>query len=326
MGRVCCRRRRSGRAFGWRRCAGSTSRSSARRRTIRLRQSQHTPVCPTLLRTYRVRQKRANSAEVYWVPRSLLNRTRFNTDRGSTYTATDFTTLCRDRLGVRQSMDRVNASITRPRRRSSPPSNMRCSRAITSLPATRAAGSYWPGATTSTTSAGGTARLACCHRTTLRPPLSNRKRHNRTLHDSGGIPLITVICLALSSSVSANEPCAWPSPPLSSWLGSTQDGQPNPRQAHLHRPIPAPADPRHHKHPTDDPGTATATGQHPGPARRRPHPTTMSTQPHAGEPHTHTRAEYPASPVLECDRRPAARGDPLIRPVRCVMPAGRTGA
>jgi putative transposase len=33
----------------------------------------------------------------------------FHTDRGSTYTASDFTKLCKDKLGIRQSMGRVGS-------------------------------------------------------------------------------------------------------------------------------------------------------------------------------------------------------------------------
>ena len=33
----------------------------------------------------------------------------FHTDRGSTYTAASFTLLCKDKLGIRQSMDRVGS-------------------------------------------------------------------------------------------------------------------------------------------------------------------------------------------------------------------------
>jgi len=33
----------------------------------------------------------------------------FHTDRGSTYTASSFTVLCKDRLGIRQSMGRVGS-------------------------------------------------------------------------------------------------------------------------------------------------------------------------------------------------------------------------
>ena len=40
---------------------------------------------------------------------SLLSRIRFSSDRGSTYTATRFTQLCKDKLGIRQSMGRVGS-------------------------------------------------------------------------------------------------------------------------------------------------------------------------------------------------------------------------
>jgi hypothetical protein len=115
----------------------------------------------------------------------------FHTDRGSTYTSGDFTKLCKQKLGVRQSMGRHGsgrASTTPPRSRSSPPSNTKSCPGTTSRPAKKHVGSCSPGATSSTTSPGDTARLRCCHRTTLRPPLSNRKRHNRSLHDFRGNP------------------------------------------------------------------------------------------------------------------------------------------
>ena len=41
--------------------------------------------------------------------RASIDGVIFHTDRGSTYTAGDFTTLCRDRLGIRQSMGRVGS-------------------------------------------------------------------------------------------------------------------------------------------------------------------------------------------------------------------------
>jgi len=47
--------------------------------------------------------------EVYCDPASALNRVRFNSDRGSTYTASSFTVLCKDKLGIRQSMGRVGS-------------------------------------------------------------------------------------------------------------------------------------------------------------------------------------------------------------------------
>ncbi len=39
----------------------------------------------------------------------MLNRIRLNSDRGSTYTASSFTLLCKDKLGIRQSMGRVGS-------------------------------------------------------------------------------------------------------------------------------------------------------------------------------------------------------------------------
>jgi putative transposase len=41
--------------------------------------------------------------------RAAIDGVIFHSDRGSTYTATSFTTLCRDRLGVVQSMGRVGS-------------------------------------------------------------------------------------------------------------------------------------------------------------------------------------------------------------------------
>ena len=41
--------------------------------------------------------------------RDKINRVIFHTDRGSTYTATSFTLLCKDKLGIRQSMGRVGS-------------------------------------------------------------------------------------------------------------------------------------------------------------------------------------------------------------------------
>ena len=41
--------------------------------------------------------------------RSKIDGVIFHTDRGSTYTATSFTVLCKDKLGVRQSMGRVGS-------------------------------------------------------------------------------------------------------------------------------------------------------------------------------------------------------------------------
>lgn len=51
--------------------------------------------------------------------RPVIDNVIFRTDRGSTYTANDFTNLCR-KLGIRQSMGRVG-STTPLARPSSPP-------------------------------------------------------------------------------------------------------------------------------------------------------------------------------------------------------------
>jgi putative transposase len=54
-------------------------------------------------------QYRSNCSEVYCVPRSELRRCRLNIDRGSTYTASSFTALCKDKVGIRQPMGRVGS-------------------------------------------------------------------------------------------------------------------------------------------------------------------------------------------------------------------------
>jgi transposase InsO family protein len=41
--------------------------------------------------------------------RQMIDGVIFHTDRGSTYTASDFTILCKDKLGIRQSMGRVGS-------------------------------------------------------------------------------------------------------------------------------------------------------------------------------------------------------------------------
>src|SRR5271167_2510627 len=41
--------------------------------------------------------------------RHMIDGVIFHTDRGSTYTATGFTLLCKDKLGIRQSMGRVGS-------------------------------------------------------------------------------------------------------------------------------------------------------------------------------------------------------------------------
>jgi transposase InsO family protein len=58
--------------------------------------------------------KRAHAARkspaVYSLPPSLLNRTRFNSDCGSEYTANLFRAAC-DRLRIRQSMGRPGSAL-----------------------------------------------------------------------------------------------------------------------------------------------------------------------------------------------------------------------
>ena len=69
--------------------------------------------------------------------RAVIDEVIFHTDRGSTYTAGDFTKLCR-KLGIRQSMGRVGSCFDNAAsRRSSPPSNTRCCPGIGSPPRPR---------------------------------------------------------------------------------------------------------------------------------------------------------------------------------------------
>ena len=53
-----------------------------------------------------VAQYVSNSCEVYWVPRSLLSRTRLNSDRGSNYTSDEYAAELKN-LGIRQSVGRT---------------------------------------------------------------------------------------------------------------------------------------------------------------------------------------------------------------------------
>ena len=121
--------------------------------------------------------------------RTVIDGVIFHTDRGSTYTAKDFTKLCR-RLGFSSRWaGSGRVSITPPRRRSSPPSSMRCCPGIISAPAPRPAQSSSPGARTSTTSNAGTARRRCWLRTSTRESLpSSRTQLKRSLHDFRGNP------------------------------------------------------------------------------------------------------------------------------------------
>jgi putative transposase len=43
--------------------------------------------------------------------RAQIEGVVFHTDRGSTYTASSFTLLCKDKLGIRQSMGRVGSCL-----------------------------------------------------------------------------------------------------------------------------------------------------------------------------------------------------------------------
>lgn len=87
-------------------------------------------------------------------------RVIFHTDRGSTYTATDFTRLCRN-LGIRQSMGRSGRVLTTPppRRSSARWSGKSCHDTTSRTPA-RPRRSCWTGATGSTTTTVGTTRPA----------------------------------------------------------------------------------------------------------------------------------------------------------------------
>ena len=90
--------------------------------------------------------------------RAAIDGVIFHTDRGSTYTAGVFTTLC-GKLGVSQSMGRVGScfSITPLRRRSSRPSNTRSCPGTTSPRKPTPARLWWRGAMTSTTADADTA-------------------------------------------------------------------------------------------------------------------------------------------------------------------------
>ena len=89
----------------------------------------------------------------------------FHTDRGSTYTAKDFTKLCKERLGVRQSMGRVGSCFDNAAAEaffSTLEHEVLSRHHFTTK--TKPGGSSSPGATSSTTFDAGTARPGCCHR------------------------------------------------------------------------------------------------------------------------------------------------------------------
>ena len=90
--------------------------------------------------------------------RACIDGVIFHTDRGSTYTATRFTTLCRT-LGVSQSMGRVGSCFDNAAAEAffSTMEHEVLSGTI-SPPKLRHGGSWWPGARTSTTPGAGTAR------------------------------------------------------------------------------------------------------------------------------------------------------------------------
>jgi putative transposase len=52
----------------------------------------------------------ANSFDVYWQPRSELNRIRFNSDRGGEYTGDVFARACGD-AGITRSMGRTGSAL-----------------------------------------------------------------------------------------------------------------------------------------------------------------------------------------------------------------------
>ncbi|BBY58511.1 hypothetical protein MSAR_16470 [Mycolicibacterium sarraceniae] len=112
-------------------------------------------------------------------------RVIFHTDRGSTYTAKAFTTLCRT-VGIRQSMGRVG-SIMPPRRRFSPRWNGKCCPAIISvIPFMRR---RWlsTGAIPSTITNAGTVPPTGYRPSTMRSgnPRPSRKRHRKPSTISG---------------------------------------------------------------------------------------------------------------------------------------------
>ncbi len=152
------------------------------------------------------------SADVYCVPRSELNRIRFNADRGSTYTANSFTTLCRDRLGVVQSMGRVGSCFD----------NAAAEAFFSSLehevlsrhhfrPWAEARAVVVPGARSSTTSNDGTGRRRCCRRTSTRESLpSSRTQLKQSLHDSGETQVNTPTATPSSPTSTTKPPTIWP--------------------------------------------------------------------------------------------------------------------
>jgi hypothetical protein len=116
--------------------------------------------------------------------RGVIDQVIFHTDRGSTYTAKDFTTHCR-RLGIRQSMGRVascfdNAAsvgiLLHAGTRSPVPASV-CYRG----PGPRRRDRLVP-----TTYGADTVRPACCHPSSTKGSgPSNRRPHRGSLHDSG---------------------------------------------------------------------------------------------------------------------------------------------
>ena len=121
--------------------------------------------------------------------RTVIDGVIFHTDRGSTYTAKDFTKLCRW-LGIGQSMGRVGSCFDNAAAEAFFSTlDMRCCPGIISAPGPRPARSSSPGATTSTTSNDGTARRRCCRRSSTRRSLpSSRTQLKGSLHDFRGNP------------------------------------------------------------------------------------------------------------------------------------------
>ena len=107
--------------------------------------------------------------------RTVIDGVIFHSDRGSTYTAKDFTKLCR-RLGVVQSMGRVGSCFDNAASEAFFSTlEHEVLPGITSAPAPRPALSSSPGARTSTTSNDGTARRRCWLRTSTRESLPSSR-------------------------------------------------------------------------------------------------------------------------------------------------------
>lgn len=117
-------------------------------------------------------------------------RVIFHRDRGSTYTANAFTTLCREMGSGSRWGASVRVSIMQLRRRCSPRWSGKCCHAIGSTPFPKPALLCLTGATASTTTSGGTTRSGwSAQPPTRKPRPPTDKPHSGNLHDSGGTTL-----------------------------------------------------------------------------------------------------------------------------------------